>query len=118
MARRRRLRLKDYDYGDPGAYFITICSHQRVCLFGRVQEGVMARSPYGEIVAETWREEMETSHATKTDKWIVMPNHFHAIVLLEADEGGSRAAPWSFYIRRHDPSSPSGMSARGFEELC
>jgi len=91
--RRRRLRLKNYDYGDTGAYFITICSHGRVCLFGGVQGGIMVMSPFGEVVAETWREQTEAASGTKTDEWIFMPNHFHAIVLIEAEEGGSRAAP-------------------------
>jgi len=54
---------------------------------------MMAMSPSGEVVAETWREQMETTHGTKTDEWILMPNHFHAIVFIEAEEGGSRAAP-------------------------
>ena len=44
-------------------------------------------------MAETWRDQMETTPNTETDEWIVMPNHFHAIVLIEAEEGGSRAAP-------------------------
>jgi len=90
---RRRLRLKDYDYGNPSAYFITICSHKRVCLFGGVREGMMAVNYFGEVVAETWREQMKTTQDTETDEWIVMPNHFHAIVVIEAEQGGSRAAP-------------------------
>ncbi|MBV8361276.1 MAG: hypothetical protein JO189_25565 [Deltaproteobacteria bacterium] len=90
--RRRRLRLKDYDYGDPGAYFVTICSHERVCLFGRIREGMMAMSHFGEVVTETWREQMENTPNTEANEWIVMPKHFHAIVLIKTEEGGSRAA--------------------------
>ena len=48
----------------------------------------MVMSPFGEVVAETWREQTEAASGTKTDEWIVMPNHFHAIVLIEAEEGG------------------------------
>jgi REP element-mobilizing transposase RayT len=91
--RRRPLRLRDYDYSNPGAYFVTICSHQRRPLFGRIHDGVMTLNPVGEIVAETWREQMEITIDVNPDEWILMPHHFHAIILIEAKEGGSRAAP-------------------------
>ena len=91
--RRRRLRLRDYDYGQPGAYFITICSHHRTCLFGAIGVEGLELNSFGRLVAETWREQVEATPGSSTDEWIVMPNHFHAIVLIEEEEGGSRAAP-------------------------
>jgi putative transposase len=90
---RKRLRLRDYDYAQPGAYFITICTHHRRCLFGIIRDGSMETNSLGQVVADTWRRQMETEHASKTDEWILMPNHFHAVVLTEWQEGGSRAAP-------------------------
>jgi putative transposase len=92
-ARRRRLRLRDYGYSRPGAYFITLCSHHRACLFGNIEAGIIETNPWGRVVAETWREQMDAPGHIRTDEWVLMPNHFHALVLIEWEEGGSRAAP-------------------------
>jgi putative transposase len=93
LPRRRHLRLRDYDYAQPGAYFITLCSHHRACLFGTIQSGRMEINSFGRAVAETWREQMDRPGSIRTDEWVLMPNHFHALVLIEWEEGGSRAAP-------------------------
>ncbi len=47
---RRSIRLKNYDYSQPGAYFITIVTHNRQCLFGEIVNGEMRLYEYGEIV--------------------------------------------------------------------
>ncbi|MGA4645384.1 hypothetical protein [Limisphaera sp. 4302-co] len=47
---RRSIRLPGYDYPHPGAYFITICIKDRVCLLGEVVDGEMQLNPWGEIV--------------------------------------------------------------------
>lgn len=49
---RRSLRLANYDYSLPGAYFITICSHKREPLFGNIRAGTMTVNRYGDIVKE------------------------------------------------------------------
>jgi len=82
--RRRSLRLKGYDYSRPGAYFVTICTHDRVCLFGEVVEGEMVPNIFGRIVQEEWfrsagiRQEIEL----RPDEFVVMPNHLHGIVWI------------------------------------
>ena len=50
----------------------------------------METNSWGRVVAETWREQMAALGNIRTDEWILMPNHFHAIVLIESEEGGSR----------------------------
>ena len=52
--RRRSLRLRGYDYTQPGAYFVTICTHERAPLFGQVVEGEMHLNACGKIVREEW----------------------------------------------------------------
>ena len=93
---RRSLRLRGYDYAQPGAYFVTICVQDHVCLFGDVVEGRMELSPFGEVVAERW-EWLEQQYAhVQLDAWVVMPNHLHGIIVLMDDNpcrGGSRTAP-------------------------
>jgi len=81
---RRSIRLKGYDYTRPGAYFITICTHNREPLFGRVVDGEMVLNALGEIVWEEWfrsariRDEIELF----PDEFVVMPNHVHGIVWI------------------------------------
>ncbi|MEH1840426.1 MAG: transposase [Nostoc sp.] len=80
---RQSIRLKEYDYTSAGRYFITICSHQRECLFGEVVDGIMQLNDFGQIVAEEWERSPNLRQEIKLDAWIVMPNHFHGIVFIE-----------------------------------
>jgi len=64
---RRSIRLPGYDYSQSGAYFVTICAYQRQYMFGDVVSGQMRLNQYGGIVA---------------DEWMIMPNHFHAIMVI------------------------------------
>ncbi len=54
MYRRRSIRWQDYDYTRGGAYFITICSHAKIHLFGEITNGVMCLSEWGQIVQGCW----------------------------------------------------------------
>lgn len=82
---RKSTRLKGYDYTQSGAYFVTICLQNRLCLFGDVTDDVMVRNPAGEMVAELWLRANDKFPDIELDHFVVMPNHFHAIVLLHAD---------------------------------
>ncbi len=51
---RRSVRLKGHDYSWPGAYFVTVCTQDRACLFGEVADGEMRLSPAGQLVEHCW----------------------------------------------------------------
>jgi REP element-mobilizing transposase RayT len=79
---RQSIRLKGYDYSREGAYFITICAHDRACLFGKVTKGAMRANLFGEVVAEEW---LRTSHLRShviTDTYVLMPNHLHGVLVI------------------------------------
>lgn len=80
--RRRSLRLPDYDYTDPGAYFVTIGTHNRVFSFGRVVAGEMQLNATGELVQAEWLQTPTLRPQVSLDMHVVMPNHFHAILIL------------------------------------
>ncbi len=80
---RRSIRLKDYDYARAGAYFITLCSFQRECLFGEVVGGEMALSEFGAVLLEEWNRTPEIRREIDVDACIVMPNHFHGIIVID-----------------------------------
>ncbi len=81
---RRSVRLRDYDYAQPGAYYLTICAHQRRCTFGVVKNGRMYLSRQGDLVAEEWLRSCEVRPEVTLDEWQVMPNHLHGIVFVGA----------------------------------
>ena len=89
--RRRSIRLQGYDYSRPGAYFITICTHNREFLFGTIVDGEMVLNQYGKIVADEWMKTPKIRREIKLDEWVVMPNHFHGIVWIR--RGTARRAP-------------------------
>ena len=78
--RRRSIRLRDYDYSQPGAYFITVCTYDRDCLFGEVVDGVMELTPYGRMVADEWHRTEMVRPNVVLDAFVVMPNHVHGII--------------------------------------
>ncbi len=107
---RRSIRLASYDYRAGGAYFITICAHEKRHVFGCVHEGETKANVYGEIMAEEWLRTAELRTNVMLDEWIVMPNHFHAIVIIthqvDADVGAHCNAP----LRRAPQSLSSLVS--------
>ncbi len=81
--RRRALRLRRYDYSRTGAYFVTICTQNRVCLFGKVTDGTMALTDAGHMVQSTWAQMPKFYPGVDIDEFVVMPNHIHGIIILE-----------------------------------
>jgi putative transposase len=99
---RRSIRLKGYDYSQPGAYFITLVTHGRDCIFGEVIEGDMVLNWYGKTVHRDWMDLPHHYPFVTLDAFIVMPNHVHAIVVLRTDDvgrGGSTQAHNSKLIK-------------------
>lgn len=90
--RRRSLRLKGYDYGQASAYFVTICTQDRACLFGAVFDGSMRSNDAGRMVATMWSELPSRFAGAEIDTFVVMPNHLHGIVVLCDDGATTRGA--------------------------
>ncbi len=82
LHRRRTIRLKGYDYSQPGAYFITICTKDRFCFFGEGIEGRVKLNEAGQMVARWWDELPNKFPSVVIDEYIVMPNHFHGILII------------------------------------
>ena len=75
--------MKDYDYSQNGYYYITICTHDRKCCFGKIINGKIQLSKIGEIVLYEWHRSPKIRHEITLDKFIVMPNHVHGIVIID-----------------------------------
>jgi REP element-mobilizing transposase RayT len=91
---RRSIRLQGYDYSQAGAYFVTICTQNRQCLFGEIVAGEMRLNDAGLIIADSWEWLSRQYGYLGLDEWIVMPNHIHGIIVIaDGCRGGSRTAP-------------------------
>ncbi|MDD2366040.1 MAG: transposase [Desulfuromonadaceae bacterium] len=88
---RRSVRLPEYDYAAAGAYFVTVCVHERECQFGEIVDGVMMLNHAGHIVEAEWIKSGELRSEIVIGEYVVMPNHFHGIVNLNVTGTASRA---------------------------
>jgi putative transposase len=98
--RRRSLRLREYDYSQSGAYFVTICTCNKDCLFGHVSAGEMMLNDAGRIVHTAWNELSIRFPGLELDAFTTMPNHIHGILVfvgaglaLPDKEGAASSAP-------------------------
>jgi len=75
-------RRPAWDYTRPCAYFVTICTRDRVRWFGGVRNGIVCLSDVGSIVADEWTKTSVIRSNIGLDAWIVMPDHIHGIVVI------------------------------------
>lgn len=87
---RRSIRLKGYDYSSAGIYFVTICTGNGVSLFGEVIDGEMKLNDAGRMVEQVWCDVPQKYVGFNIKEYIVMPNHFHAIIEI-LDVGADQA---------------------------
>ncbi len=90
---RSSIRLKDYDYSSAGAYFVTICTHDKECWLGDVVNSEMVLSEIGQIAKALWLEIPQHFENAILDDFIIMPNHVHGILLNTDSRGVQLNAP-------------------------
>ena len=101
---RRSIRLRGYDYSRAGAYFVTVCTQNRTCLFGEIADNQMILNDVGRMVERWWNELNNKFSQSTTDKAVVMPNHVHGIVVIDA-VGARRAVPLPERFGKPAPNS-------------
>jgi REP element-mobilizing transposase RayT len=79
---RRSIRLKGYDYTQPGAYYVTLCTEARQCLFGDVVKGEMRLNSLGHIAFTCWQAIPAHFPHVELDAFVVMPNHLYGILVI------------------------------------
>lgn len=92
--RRRSIRLKGYDYSQPGAYFVTICTKNQYHYLGDIIGGRMKLSEIGEIINQFWIEISYHFDNVHLDGFIVMPNHLHGIIMIDVNCRGEVPSPY------------------------
>ena len=86
LHRRRSVRLPGYDYAQAGAYFVTVCTQDRACLFGAIVDGEMRPNDAGAMVRTVWDGLPTHYPGVERDAFVVMPNHVHGIIALTGGE--------------------------------
>ena len=110
--RRNSLRLREYDYSQPGEYFVTICTADRRCVLGDVVEGKVELSKVGEIVASCWQEIPRHFLNTKVGTFRIMPNHMHGIIQInENPVGVEYIQPLQRNARRYQHVIPNSLES-------
>jgi len=108
--KRRSLRLREYDYAAPGAYFITVCARRGTFPFGRVLGGEMRLSLLGKVVFDEWfrTATVRPNVCLREDEFVVMPNHVHGIIwILETTKSAIRGVASPRIARPAGPRSGS-----------
>ena len=115
MRNRKSNRLKGFDYSFAGYYFVTICVHHRMNLFGTIVGGRMVLNEWGQIAHNCWHEIPKIFLNVTLDTFVVMPNHVHGIIQIRRglihqtqtnDEGMINHAPTESWrlMQKHDIS--------------
>lgn len=96
---RKKSRLKNYDYASDGWYFVTICFHERENMFGNVigagfasAQNNIKLSIIGKIVYDQWNDIPNHNDHIGLDKFVIMPNHIHGILIV-SKRADARPAP-------------------------
>jgi putative transposase len=104
---RRSVRLPGRDYGQAGAYFVTIVTRDRAPLFGAISTGEMQPNALGDLVVREWLRTVQIRPRISADTFVVMPNHLHGILII-ADNAGT--VPGRGTLQR----DPTVVAAEGF----
>ena len=92
--RRRSTRLSRFDYARQGAYFVTLCTRNRACLFGDIQNGEMRLNEFGELANNMWSEIPTHCPHVEIDASVIMPNHLHGVIVIpHTHVGATHASP-------------------------
>jgi REP element-mobilizing transposase RayT len=110
--------VQGYDYAQGGAYFITICTRDRECLWGKVANGTVQLDETGRLVESVWLQTATVPPDIELDAYVVMPNHFHAIFFIHESPGVEgathRVAPTKNHSaaagKTHRPTGPKPRS--------
>jgi len=96
------MRWDNWDYRMAGYYFITICTKNKEHFFGQIENSVMCLNDLGSVAHQFWKEIPTHFPLTRTDQFVVMPNHVHGII------GLTMAHERKYYLGLSDAHLPSG----------
>ena len=114
---RRSIRLKEYDYSQPGEYFVTICTYNHECTLGEIANGQMRLNEIGKIVQEEWLRTLNIRTGIELDVYVIMPNHIHGIIVIKEELPISHVGTHSCASLQRKPRSLGSIIA-GFKSAA
>ncbi len=108
---RRSVRLPDYDYSQPNAYFVTIVTENRRPLLGEIVDGQVHLSAIGKIVEACWHR-LSTAFPIDLDEFVIMPNHLHGIIFIQDLSIRRGEASGEVLVDSQDSSHPDASPFR------
>lgn len=84
---RQSIRLQGYDYSQPGAFFITICTYKKEKHFGEIVNGEVKLNLVGQYAFHQWKMIPQRFENVELDEFIIMPNHIHGIIVIRSSRG-------------------------------
>jgi putative transposase len=109
---RKSIRLKNYDYSQAGYYFITLCTHEQLPLFGEILDGKMLLNEAGEITEKCWLAIPEHFPSVEVNEFVIMPNHVHGVIAIV---GAKNVGAKNLLPLQHGTSKTIGSIVRGFK---
>lgn len=113
--RRKSIRLQGYDYSQAGLYFITLCTHDRVPLFGEIVDRTMVLNTAGRIVEKCWCAIPDHFPRVTLDEFVIMPNHVHGIITVGANNHLPLQSNEIYRQLQHGTFRTIGSIVRGFK---
>lgn len=113
---RRSIRLPQYDYSAPGAYFVTLVTQDRACLFGDIAGDRMELFGQGRIAEACWCAIPEHFPNVELGAYVVMPNHVHGILILHDRADVSSARRGTIYRAPTLPIHSPTNTTEGFQK--
>ncbi len=112
---RKQLRLTQWNYKSTGYYLVTLCVEGRQCLFGNIENGLMCLNEIGEMIDRACKMLPMVYSGIGLDCHIVMPNHLHAIIVIE--DNGLVSINSLFDIIRKFKTYTMHLYRHGVEEM-
>ncbi len=129
--KRRSIRLKGWDYRSSGLYFVTVCTQNRACQFGKINNNEMELNEAGHVVDRCWQGIPKHFPHAELDEFVVMPNHVHGIIAIFGSIEAYNHTPNEIELATqigakyfshlpdgpsiHSPSKTIGSMVRGFK---
>jgi REP element-mobilizing transposase RayT len=117
MQYRKRNRLKYYDYSQAGWYYVTICPKDHKSYFGNIENGKMILNKYGKIVDEKWNWLHQQYEYCHIDEYIIMPDHFHGILIIDPENTHARRIKSNNVGTTHELSLQKVIKIKSLSEL-
>jgi REP element-mobilizing transposase RayT len=105
---RRSIRLKEYNYTQPGEYFITLVAYKRSYLFGKITNGTMNLNDFGNIAQSCCHEIPNHFSNARLDEFVVMPNHIHGIIIISDNSPNNASRRNACVAQTQNPKPISG----------